>query len=458
MARIEHTIEVNVPLHAVYNQWTQFEQFPRFMEDVQEVRQLDDAHLHWRAHRHGSDVEWNSEIVDQVPDSHIAWRDTGGPGNSGKVNFFPVGEDKTRVQLVMEYEPEVPSSEVAEAELLTMQRIEQDLARFKRLVEAQDGDSGAWRGEIHFAQPALSPESAQPSHGGAASGGGQARAIDESKEGQSIFAQQTSPDPGETPSAAATDSSGRTPADRQTRGDADPRTASLDNSTGTVGATGAGAHQQTGGQRSGAAAGQDRQNSGSANQHSERDDPYWIPNMLNGFNEPKAMVRRVGEEVEQLFERFIGRPVFKRNAQGSPAGKWNPEVEVCRRGDTLHVCIDLPGVSAEDVSVEAYHGKLVVEGERRDERRNDNDQDDGDDDGLRRSERSYGKFHREIALPPGADPDAVRASMQDGVLEIQAPLPARRQPGRRVDIARGSTTSQKSGSGSGPSARREPEI
>ena len=105
MARIEHTIEVNVPLQAVYNQWTQFEEFPRFMEGVREVRQLDDVHLHWRADRSGREVEWDSEITDQVPDQHIAWRDLSGPGNTGVVNFYPVDESKTRVQLVMESHP-----------------------------------------------------------------------------------------------------------------------------------------------------------------------------------------------------------------------------------------------------------------------------------------------------------------------------------------------------------------
>src|SRR5438105_545404 len=104
MARIEQSIEVSAPLSTVYNQWTQFEQFPRFMQGIKEVRQLDDAHLHWRGERDGREVEWDSEITDQVPDRHIAWRDVSGPHNSGRVAFEPEG-DKTRVNITIDAEP-----------------------------------------------------------------------------------------------------------------------------------------------------------------------------------------------------------------------------------------------------------------------------------------------------------------------------------------------------------------
>ena len=93
MARIEQSVEVNVPVRTAYNQWTQFEEFPRFMQWVREVRQLDDAHLHWRVDRNGEKVEWDSEITDQVPDQHIAWRDISGPMNSGSITFYPMQPD-----------------------------------------------------------------------------------------------------------------------------------------------------------------------------------------------------------------------------------------------------------------------------------------------------------------------------------------------------------------------------
>ena len=149
MTRITQSIEVNVPLQAVYNQWTQFEDFPRFMEGVREVRQLDDAHLHWRADRYGRTVEWDSEIVEQVPDSLIAWRDIGGPGNHGSIRFSPLQADTTRVELEMELAPQLPGTEDRQHEEELRRRVEQDLMRFKQLLETQGQESGAWRGEVH---------------------------------------------------------------------------------------------------------------------------------------------------------------------------------------------------------------------------------------------------------------------------------------------------------------------
>src|SRR5690606_21147730 len=90
----------------VYNQWTQFEDFPRFMAGVKEVRQIDDTHVHWPAEIWGKDKEWDAEIVEQLPDERISWRSTSGPHNAGAVRFEPLGPDRTRVHLAMSYEPE----------------------------------------------------------------------------------------------------------------------------------------------------------------------------------------------------------------------------------------------------------------------------------------------------------------------------------------------------------------
>lgn len=159
MTQIRQSIDVNVPLRAAYNQWTQFEEFPRFMEGVHEVRQLDDAHLHWRADRHGRQIEWDSEIVEQVPDQRIAWRDVGGPGNHGCIRFSPLTEEATRVELEMDLASRLSSAEQAQHESDLRRRIEQDLMRFKQMLETQGQESGAWRGEIHQAKP---PPSAPP--------------------------------------------------------------------------------------------------------------------------------------------------------------------------------------------------------------------------------------------------------------------------------------------------------
>src|ERR1044071_4276288 len=90
---VEQSVEVDVPLRTAYNQWTQFEDFPRFMEGVREVRQTDDSHLHWRAQIGGKEVQWDAEITDQTPDQRIAWRSTSGPRNDGAVSFHPLSDN-----------------------------------------------------------------------------------------------------------------------------------------------------------------------------------------------------------------------------------------------------------------------------------------------------------------------------------------------------------------------------
>ena len=106
MQHVEKTIEVEAPITTVYNQWTQFEEFPRFMEGVESVQQLDDKRLRWRAEIGGKTVEWDAEIFEQIPDRRIAWRSINGIMNSGMVNFEPLSETCTRVCLKVNYQPE----------------------------------------------------------------------------------------------------------------------------------------------------------------------------------------------------------------------------------------------------------------------------------------------------------------------------------------------------------------
>ena len=148
MARIEKEIEVNAPLRSVYNQWTQFEEFPRFMEGVKEVRQLDDTHLHWCASVGGKELEWDAEITEQVPDQRIAWRSTTGKANAGSVQFEPVDSDHTRVCLSMEYDPEGVVENVGDAVGVTTTRVGGDLKRFKKFIESRGAETGQWRGEV----------------------------------------------------------------------------------------------------------------------------------------------------------------------------------------------------------------------------------------------------------------------------------------------------------------------
>lgn len=148
MATVEKTIEVEVPVRTAYNQWTQFEEFPRFMEGVKEVRQLDDTHLQWHAEIAGKDEQWEAEITSQVPDEKIAWRSLDGAENVGIVTFHPIENGKTEVHLRIEYEPEGLVENAGDLLGFVSRRVAGDLERFKDFVEAQ-GETGAWRGHVH---------------------------------------------------------------------------------------------------------------------------------------------------------------------------------------------------------------------------------------------------------------------------------------------------------------------
>jgi uncharacterized membrane protein len=154
MERIEKSIEVLCPLHAVYNQWTQFEEFPRFMAGVKQVKQLDDTHLHWHAEIWGKDKEWDSEITEQVPDKHIAWRSTTPETpNAGAVRFEALSADRTRVNLTMEYDPKGVVENVGDAIGVFSQRVQNTVEDFKKFMESRGGaETGAWRGEVHGGQ------------------------------------------------------------------------------------------------------------------------------------------------------------------------------------------------------------------------------------------------------------------------------------------------------------------
>lgn len=149
MARVEKTIEVNVPVRTAYNQWTQFEDFPHFMEGVEEVQQIDDKHLHWKARIGGMTREWDAEIREQVPDEKVIWLATEGRENAGMVKFDSLGPELTRVHLEMSYDPEGFSETVGDMLGFVTRRVQGDLERFKEYIEQRGQESGGWRGEIH---------------------------------------------------------------------------------------------------------------------------------------------------------------------------------------------------------------------------------------------------------------------------------------------------------------------
>ena len=148
MADVNETIEVDVPVSTAYNQWTQFEEFPQFMDGVESVKQIDDTHLHWVAEIGGRRHEWDAEITYQDPDTHIAWRATDGKNNTGSVRFDALGENRTRMKVRMTWETEGAVEAVGEALGVDDRGVKADLERFKELVESRGRETGAWRGEV----------------------------------------------------------------------------------------------------------------------------------------------------------------------------------------------------------------------------------------------------------------------------------------------------------------------
>ena len=148
MSEKEKSIEVEVPVTVAYNQWTQFEEFPRFMEGVEEVRQVDDQRLHWVAEIAGQKREWDATITEQIPDVRIAWKGEGEASNTGVVTFHKLDDSKTKIMLQLDWEPEGLVEKAGDALGVAGHRIEGDLKRFKDFIESRGSETGAWRGEI----------------------------------------------------------------------------------------------------------------------------------------------------------------------------------------------------------------------------------------------------------------------------------------------------------------------
>ena len=137
MSNIEESIEVSVPVRTAYNQWTQFEEFPQFMEGVEEVRQVDDTHLHWRTKVAGKEKEFDAKVTEQVPDERVAWTSEQGAEHAGVVTFHRIEENRTRVMLQMDIEPDSAAEKVGDALGLARKRVKGDLENFKQMLEAR---------------------------------------------------------------------------------------------------------------------------------------------------------------------------------------------------------------------------------------------------------------------------------------------------------------------------------
>jgi uncharacterized membrane protein len=148
MAEVKEAIEVQVPVSTAYNQWTQFEEFPKFMENVESVTQIDDTHLHWVAEIGGNREEWTAEITREEPDNVIAWRSIDGKPNGGEVRFQQLDGNRTKIEVTMTWEPEGFMEAAANKVGVDTYGVKADLERFKEFVESRVIETGAWRGEV----------------------------------------------------------------------------------------------------------------------------------------------------------------------------------------------------------------------------------------------------------------------------------------------------------------------
>lgn len=148
MSKVETSIELEVPVRTAYDQWTQFEEFPAFMEGVERVEQLDDTHLRWVAEIGGKQQEWEAEVTEQKPDERVAWRSTDGKTNAGVVTFHRLDESRSKVMVQIDWEPEGMVEELGAKVGADERRVHGDLERFKELIESRGAETGAWRGEV----------------------------------------------------------------------------------------------------------------------------------------------------------------------------------------------------------------------------------------------------------------------------------------------------------------------
>lgn len=351
MIRIAQSIRIEAPVQAVYRQLCRFESYPRFLDEVKEVHQVDDTHLNWHTHTGNLDMEWHAEITEQVPDRRIAWRTTGAdPHYEGQIELEPDGRGGTGMTLAVECEPgQQVLAQHGDAQEAVVQRVAHDLARFKAFMEQADGAAGA-----------------------------RISRIDDLRNG--------------------------TARERGQAGETMPRSVPRHGST-HVPRTGRG-----------------------------------FPSLLAGLPGPFGVMRKVTEEMDQLIDRYLARPLNDARLRGggnadgmaseraAPSGSgWTPAVEVAQRAQQFVVRAELPGVGRDDVHVEIRRDRLTIEGDRRQESAHEPGE-------YCRSECAYGHFYRVVALPPGADTDAASASMHDGMLEITVPLPESGRQPRRLEI------------------------
>ena len=148
MSTVTESVDVNVPVRTAYNQWTQFEEFPRFMGGVTEIRQLDATTTHWKTNIDGVKREFDAKITEQLPDERVAWTSIDGSKQAGVVTFHRLDDDHTRVTVQMDYDPQGMVETAGDKLGIVDRRVKGDLKRFREFIEHRGGETGAWRGEV----------------------------------------------------------------------------------------------------------------------------------------------------------------------------------------------------------------------------------------------------------------------------------------------------------------------
>ncbi|MEV5732486.1 SRPBCC family protein [Streptomyces sp. NPDC052292] len=150
MSQVEESIEVNVPVRAAYNQWTQFQDFPQFMDGVERIEQRTDTLTHWKTKIGGVEREFDAEITEQIPDERVAWSTIGGDARqAGVVTFHYIDDNTTKIMLQLDYDPQGLAETVGDKLGFVKRQATGDLRRFKEFIESRGGtETGAWRGEV----------------------------------------------------------------------------------------------------------------------------------------------------------------------------------------------------------------------------------------------------------------------------------------------------------------------
>ncbi|MBB5918908.1 putative membrane protein [Nocardia transvalensis] len=153
MGTVTAAVDVGVPIRTAYDQWTQFETFPRFMEGVEQIDQRDDTHTHWKVRVGPITREFDATISEQHPEERVAWHSDSGPTHAGVVTFHRIDADTTRVTAQMDIDPDGFAENVADKLGVIDRRVHGDLERFKNFIEHRGTETGEWRGDVPRSQP-----------------------------------------------------------------------------------------------------------------------------------------------------------------------------------------------------------------------------------------------------------------------------------------------------------------